>query len=93
MDFFGGLSWRFEEFIPFKRRKVDRIGVFRAKTELNLKEDFTFNEQEYSMYACPLHNNLTEAIVSFRIAQALQLNSGSQHNIHDFNWHNTHKLS
>jgi hypothetical protein len=45
MGFFCGLRWRFEEFTPIKRRKIDRIEIFRAKTELHLKEDFTFNEQ------------------------------------------------
>ena len=34
LDFFGGLRWRFEEHIPEDRRRIDRIGLFRAKPGL-----------------------------------------------------------
>ena len=89
LDFFGGLRWRFEEHIPPSRRKIDRIALFRAKKGLRLRDDHTFNDEEYNTYACPWHNNITTAIVSFRTAKALKSNAGSTFDIHTFKWHNS----
>ncbi len=85
-DFFGGLRWRFEEHIPWARRRIDRIGLFRAAKGLELQADHTFNIAEYNTYACPWHNNLTAAICSFRTAKALKRNPGSRSAIGDFTW-------
>ncbi len=85
-DFFGGLRWRFEEHIPWTRRRIDRIGLFRATPGLVLKPDHTFNVVEYNTYACPWHNNLTAAICSFRTAKALKRNPGSRAAINSFTW-------
>ncbi len=89
LDFFGGLRWRFEEHIPPSRRKIDRISLFRAKKGLRLRDNHTFNDEEYNTYACPWHNNITTAIVSFRTAKALKSNPGSTFDIHTFKWHNS----
>jgi len=89
LDFFGGLRWRYEESIPEKRRKIDRIALFRAAPGLILSEDHTFSNEEYNTYACPWHNNLTAAVVSFRTAKALKRNPGSTFDIHTFKWHNS----
>ncbi|WP_073196244.1 glycosyltransferase family 2 protein [Roseovarius marisflavi] len=89
LDFFGGLRWRYEEHIPSKRRKIDRIALFKARPGLILREDHTFSEEEYNTYACPWHHNLTSAIVSFRTAKALKRNPGSTFDIHTFKWHNS----
>ncbi|HHC30009.1 MAG TPA: hypothetical protein ENK80_05555, partial [Rhodobacterales bacterium] len=89
LDFFGGLRWRFEEHIPAHRRKIDRIALFRAKDGLRLRDDHTFNDEEYNTYACPWHHNLTAAIVSFRTAKALKSNPGSTYAINTFKWHNS----
>lgn len=85
-DFFGGLRWRFEEHVPWTRRRIDRIGLFRAANGLELHADHTFNVPEYNTYACPWHNNLTAAICSFRTAKALKRNPGSRSAITDFRW-------
>jgi hypothetical protein len=92
LDFFGGLRWRFEEHIPAARRKIDRIALFRTKTGLRLRSDFTFSDEEYNTYACPWHHNITTAVVSFRTAKALKTNPGSRYDIHDFKWHNSTKF-
>ncbi|MDN5785693.1 hypothetical protein [Pseudorhodobacter sp.] len=92
LDFFGGLRWRFEEHIPVARRKIDRISLFRAKPGLQLRGDFTFNDEEYNTYACPWHNNITTAVASFRTAKALKTNPGSRYDIHDFKWRNSIKF-
>jgi hypothetical protein len=89
LDFFGGLRWRFEEHIPLPRRRIDRIGLFRAAPKLRLRADHTFNDPEYNTYACPWHHSVTAAICSFRTAKALKRNPGSGYAIHTFRWHNS----
>jgi hypothetical protein len=89
LDFFGGLRWRFEEHVPAEKRKIDRIALFRAQPGLELREDHTFNDEEYNTYACPWHNNLTAAVCSFRTAKALKSNAGSTFDINTFTWHNS----
>ncbi len=89
LDFFGGLRWRFEEHVAPPKRRIDRIGLFRAQPGLTLREDHTFNIEEYNTYACPWHNNLTAAICSFRTAKALRSNPGSRHAIRSFRWRNS----
>jgi hypothetical protein len=89
LDFFGGLRWRYEEHIPEKSRRIDRIALFRAKRGLVLNPDHTFSDREYNTYACAWHNNLTASVCSFRTAKALKRNPGSTFDIHSFKWHNT----
>jgi hypothetical protein len=89
LDFFGGLRWRFEEHVPPERRKIDRICLFRARAGVHLREDFTFTDEEFNTYACPWHNNITTAVMSFRTAKALKTNPGSRYGIHDFRWRNS----
>jgi hypothetical protein len=89
LDFYGGLRWRFEEHVPIKRRKIDRISLFRAKPDLKLRDDHTFSDEEYNTYACPWHNNLTAAVCSFRAAKALKTNAGSTFDIEGFHWRNS----
>lgn len=89
LDFFGGLRWRFEEHVPFARRKIDRIALFRAKTGLRLRPDFTLTDEEMNTYACPWHNNITTAVCSFRTAKALRANPGSRFAINTFHWQNS----
>lgn len=87
LDFFGGLRWRFEEHVPWIKRKIDRVSIFRAKKGLKLRPDFTFSEEELNTFACPWHNNLTAAVCSFRTAKALRSNPGSRFDIQNFRWH------
>ena len=89
LDFFGGLRWRFEEHIPWERRRIDRIALFRARRDVRLLPGFTFSDDEWNTYACPWHNNLTAAVCSFRTAKALRTNPGSHRAIRSFNWHNS----
>ncbi|MEM9434750.1 MAG: hypothetical protein AAGA12_12580 [Pseudomonadota bacterium] len=92
MDFFGGLRWRFEEHVPWAKRRIDRVGLFKAHKSLKLNPDHTFNDDEYNTYACPWHNNITATICSFRTAKALMLNPGSMHEIPHFWWNNSTKF-
>ncbi|MCJ8138770.1 hypothetical protein [Falsirhodobacter halotolerans] len=87
LDFFGGIRWRFEEHVPAERRRIDRIGLFQAKAGLEMRPDFTFNDEEYNTYSCPWHHSATTAVCSFRAAKALKSNPGSRYDIHDFRCH------
>lgn len=89
LDFYGGLRWRFEEHIPFGKRRIDRISLFKAKRGLKLLPDFTLSDQEMNTYSCQWHHNLTAAICSFRTAKALRTNPGSRHAIPTFRWPNS----
>ncbi|NHB75383.1 hypothetical protein [Rhodobacter calidifons] len=89
LDFHGGLRWRFEEHIPYSRRRIDRISLFRAKPGVTLRPDFTLTEEEMNTYSCRWHNNLTAAVCSFRTAKALRTNPGSRHAIQTFRWPNS----
>lgn len=92
LDFFGGLRWRFEEHVPPSKRRIDRIGVFKAVKGLKILPNHVFNVEEYNTFACPWHNNLTAAICSFRTAKALKMNPGSTFDIPSFKWHNSIKF-
>ncbi|NNK77456.1 MAG: hypothetical protein HKP40_01965 [Litoreibacter sp.] len=89
LDFFGGLRWRFEEHVPWTRRKIDRVSLFRSFKGLELRPDHTFNEPEYNTYTCPWHHSLTANICSFRTAKALMSNPGSMYAIPHFWWTNS----
>lgn len=89
LDFFGGLRWRFEEHVAPARRRIDRIGLFRARPGVRLRPDLTLSDEEMNTYACPWHHNLTAAVCSFRTAKALRTNPGSRYAIDTFRWRNS----
>jgi hypothetical protein len=88
-DFYGGLRWRFEEHVPWTRRRIDRIALFRSMPGVHLREDNTLSVEEMNTFACPWHNNITLAVMSFRTAKALKTNPGSRWAIPDFRWRNS----
>ena len=92
LDFYGGLRWRYEEHVPWQRRRIDRVGLFRAQKGLRLNPDHTFNIAEYNTYSCPWHHNVSATICSFRTAKALMTNPGSMHAIPHFWWKNSEKF-
>ncbi|MEM6595414.1 MAG: hypothetical protein AAF672_11545 [Pseudomonadota bacterium] len=92
LDFFGGLHWRFEEHIPYEKRRLDRVGLFRAQKGLVFYPDHRFNIPEYNTYACEWHHNATATICSFRAAKALTTNPGSRHEIGHFWWQHSERF-
>ena len=82
----GGLRWRFEDRIPYARRRTDRIALFKTQRGLELRPDHTFNISEYNTYSCPWHHNLTAAVCSFRAAKALTGKAGPVSRIQSFEW-------
>ncbi len=89
VDVYGGLRWRFEEHVPWSRRRIDRISLFQARAGLRMAPDFTLSEEELNTYACAWHHNLTAAVCSFRTAKALRANPGSRGAIPSFRWPNS----
>ncbi len=87
LDFFGGLRSRFEEHVSQARRKIDRVGIFKAKKGLTLAADHTLSDPEMNTFACPWHNSPTASIASFRTAKALKRNPSSTFEIDSFYWH------
>ena len=85
-DIFGGLAWRYEEFVPWDRRRIDRIPLFRAADGIRLNDDLMLNVPEMNTISCPWHHNVTVAIASFRIAKSLKRNPGSMFEIDSFMW-------
>lgn len=86
VDLFGGLKWRFEEHVPWTRRRIDRIALFRTEPGLRLLPDHRLSVEEMNTFACPWHHNLTAAIASFRTAKALRRNPASRHAVTGFVW-------
>lgn len=92
LDFFGGLRWRYEEHVPWLKRRIDRVSLFRSYKGLELREDHRFNDEEYNTYSCPWHHNISGTICSFRTAKALMSNPGSMYAIPHFWWKNSEKF-
>ena len=85
-DIFGGLAWRYEEFVPWDRRRIDRIPLFRAEEGIRMSDDLTMSVPEMNTISCPWHHNITVAVASFRVAKSLKRNPGSMFEIDSFMW-------
>ena len=92
LSIYGGLKWRFEEHLPFSKRRIDRVSLFQAEKGLRIDEDLRFNEEEYNTYQCPWHHSTTVAVCSFRTAKYLKSNPGSTFEINSFKWSRSEKF-
>jgi hypothetical protein len=91
-EVFGGLRWRFEEHIPWEKRRIDRISLFKATQGLEIGLDLRLNDVEMNTIACQWHSNMTIAVMSFRVAKALMHNPGSADDINSFRWGGSRKF-
>jgi len=91
-EIFGGLRWRYEEHIPWEKRRIDRISLFKATPDLEIGPDLRLNDAEMNTIACEWHNNMTIAVMSFRVAKTLMHNPGSADNINGFHWGGSRKF-
>ena len=91
-EIFGGLRWRYEQHIPWEKRRIDRISLFKASQGLEIGLDLRLNDPEMNTIACKWHNNLTAAVMSFRVAKALMHNPGSADDIGTFHWGGSRKF-
>ncbi len=85
-EIFGGLRWRYEEHIPWEKRRIDRIALFKVTKGLTIGEDLRLSEPELNTISCEWHHNLTMAVMSFRVAKVLMHNPGSAEAIQNFHW-------
>ena len=92
MEVFGGIRWRFEEHIPWKSRRLDRVALIRPEKGLQMRPDFTLTDEERNTISCPWHHNLTAAVASFRTAKALRANPGSKWAIGNFLWRGSERF-
>lgn len=92
LSIYGGLKWRFEEHLPWTKRRIDRVSLFEAKKGLALNEDQLFNDEEYNTYQCPWHHSVTVAVCSFRTAKYLKSNPGSTFDVDSFAWAKSEKF-
>jgi len=86
LDICGGLKWRFEEHLPYEKRRLNRVALFKPEPGLEIDSLGYFNIPEYNTYSCPWHHNTTIAICSFRTAKSLKTNPGSTFEIGSFIW-------
>lgn len=86
LDLFGGLRRRFEEHVPWTRRRIDRVSMFRVRPGLRLLPDHRVTLEEMNTLECPWHRSLTACVASFRAAKALATNPGSRAAIEGFAW-------
>lgn len=91
IDVFGGLRWRFEQYIPWDRRRINNMRLFKSKNSLKLDLDFVLNEPEYETYQSEWHNSPTIAVCSFRAAKFLLDNPDSRDSIERLDWPNSVK--
>lgn len=92
LSIYGGLKWRFEEHLPWTKRRIDRVALFEARKGLVLDENQLFNEKEYNTFQCPWHNSVTIAVCSFRTAKYLKSNPGSTFDVDSFAWAKSEKF-
>lgn len=92
-DIFGGLGWRYEEFIPWERRRIDRISLFKAGANLSINTELLLSDPEMNTVSSQWHHNVTVAVMSFRVAKSLKRNPGSTFEITNFNWRQSEKFN
>ena len=86
VNIFGGLRWRFEEHVPWQKRRLDRVALFQAVRGLKFQPDFTFKLPKFNTISFPWHHNLTAAVGSFWAAKSLRRNPDSRNAISSFQW-------
>lgn len=89
---FGGLRWRYSEYLNKKNAKIDRVSLFMVHDKLEFNEYGKTEDPEFYSYKCPHHHNPTGAIISYRTAIDLMHNPRSRQSIADFEWMGSEKF-
>lgn len=71
VDVYGGLGWRFEEYVPITMSRVNRPALFKGGPTTALRSDLWLEDDAQNTVACPWHNNPTMALMSFRRARRM----------------------
>lgn len=90
---YGGLRWRFSQYIPEDQRRIDRVPYFQVDERLNFDENGFTTRPEFYTYKCLHHHNVTGAVMSFHMARYLRHNPITRKNIHNFVWKGSQKFS
>jgi hypothetical protein len=93
VELYGGLRWRYEEHVRNRRRRIDRIALFRATRGLSMDGELRLSDEDFNTYACPWHHSPTAAVLSFRAAKSLATNPGSAPLIDSFMWSQSRPFS
>lgn len=83
---YGGLRWRFSEFIPHEKRRIDRVPYFYVDDDLKFSENGVTDRPEFYTYKCSHHYNPTCAIASFHVARYFRHNHDTREQITNFLW-------
>ena len=92
LSIYGGLKWRYEEHLPWTKRRIDRVSLFQAQAGLQMDQEHLFNIEEYNTYQCPWHHSVTITVCSFRTAKYLKSNPGSTFDVNTFAWAKSEKF-
>ena len=68
---YGGLGWRFGEFVPKELSQIGRSSLFRATKGVWLDRKYLFEDVEYASVSCKWHHNPTAAMMSLRRARRI----------------------
>lgn len=68
---FGGLGWRFQEFVPDAMRQIGQAQFFKAAAGVYLGADLVFQDLNYAAVSCPWHHSPTGAVMSLRRARRI----------------------
>lgn len=68
---FGGLGWRFQEFLPPRTRQIGRTSLLKAQKGVHLGRDMMFEDLDYASVSCPWHHNPTGAVMTLRRARRI----------------------
>lgn len=63
---FGGLGWRFEEFLPAALQPIGRTALLKLAPGIELDRELLFGQSVYDSVSCPWHHNPTGAVMSLR---------------------------
>ncbi|MEL6478459.1 MAG: hypothetical protein AAFR17_14115 [Pseudomonadota bacterium] len=90
---FGGLGWRFEEFLPERMQQIGRPTLFRATKGLRIQPDLTFAEPDHRSVSAPWHHSPTGAMMSLRRTKRLLLAPGFVDVADRLIWHGSERFA
>lgn len=92
IDVFGGLRWRYLQYVPWERRRISKSCLFKATPDLGIDEELNFSLPDYETFSVPWHNSPTVATCSFRAAKYLRFNPESRKEVRNFMWERSLKF-
>lgn len=85
-EVFGGVGWRFEEYLPSAFQRINRPAFFLADPEAPIRDDLWFEDDLRNAISCPWHNNPTIALMSVRRALSLKTHPNFQNSFGSLIW-------